>query len=445
MLDKGKEEEKKKKQVWTQEQETLLASWSERAAGYRWLHSRSEKKYRKSNYSFTIPVIILSTLTGTANFAMDSFVPEEHKQVAMACVGGVNIFAGILSTLQNFLRYAELMEGHRVAEVSWSKFSREISVELALEPGMRKPAFDFLTVSRAEYDRLIEQSPTIDDNIIAQYNYKFMRKKKNKNGGKLDETQSIASDGSPRSLLDEQIDEEINHPHVCNGIHKCSVYKRKPEDKVAENVSNAAHKLLEKKFNKKWDLDVIHDKVNELPGMSVKAASSNFESRKELEGLKSIGKVKSFKQKINKGEIEDHPAKEIKKIVNAIEKDDTIETKIEFKESENLRLSLDDEDKKMLIDNLDIKSEDKTLPLPAPLSEPETEPLLPEPEPLSEPVSELEESIENKKINVDTNSKESQTTGDVVIDIEDSNASSGDDLFKEEKEIKSFLDKIEEE
>ena len=74
------------------------------------------------------------------------------------------------------------MEGHRVAEVSWSKFSRETSVELALDPdAIGKPAFDFLTVSRAEYDRLIEQSPTIDDNnIIAQYNAKFMKKKKSK-------------------------------------------------------------------------------------------------------------------------------------------------------------------------------------------------------------------------------------------------------------------------
>ena len=82
------------REVWTSEQENLLASWSERASGYRWLHSRSEKLYRKRNYAFTIPVIILSTLTGTANFAMDSFVPEEHKQMAMACVGGVNIFGG---------------------------------------------------------------------------------------------------------------------------------------------------------------------------------------------------------------------------------------------------------------------------------------------------------------------------------------------------------------
>ena len=175
---------------------------------------------------------------------MDSFVPEEHKQMAMACVGGVNIFAGILSTLQNFLRYAELMEGHRVAEVSWSKFSREISVELALEPSMRKPAFDFLTVCRAEFDRLVEQSPTLDDSIIAMYSAKFMKKKKHKKG-KLDSSVSTESDGRPRSLLNEDIEGEIDHPHVCNGIHKCRIYQPKKEDKIAENLSNAAHKLID--------------------------------------------------------------------------------------------------------------------------------------------------------------------------------------------------------
>lgn len=437
-----KEESKKKKQLWTEEQERLLASWSERASGYRWLHSRSEKKYRKSNYAFTIPVIILSTLTGTANFAMDSFVPEEQKQIAMACVGGVNIFAGILSTLQNFLRYAELMEGHRVAEVSWSKFSREISVELALEPSMRKPAFDFLTVSRAEYDRLIEQSPTIDDNIIAQYNYKFMRKKKNKNGGRLDETQSVSSDGSPRSLFDEEIEEEINHPHVCNGIHKCNVYKPKPEDKIAENVSSAAHKLLEKKFNKKWDLDRIHEKVHDQPRTSVKAASNNFEnknfeSRKELEGLKNIGKVKSFKDKINKEEVEDHPAEEIKKIVKAIANESgEEETKIGLTESEDLRLTINDEEKKMLINHIDGDArEPEQGPAPEPVPEP-----VPEPAPEPAPESEI---IEEIIIKVETNSKESQTDEHVVIEIVGEDESSQDDLFKEEKEIKDFLDKIE--
>ena len=45
----------------------------------------------------------ISTLTGAANVGMDSFVTQENKSVASAIVGGVNIFAGIVSTLQNFL------------------------------------------------------------------------------------------------------------------------------------------------------------------------------------------------------------------------------------------------------------------------------------------------------------------------------------------------------
>ena len=187
-------------QIWTPEQEELLAEWSEKATCYRWLHSRSEKRYRCRNYTFTIPVIILSTLTGTANFAMDSFVPEENKKVAMAGVGAVNIFAGILSTLQNFLRYAELMESHRLSEVQWSKFGRNIAVELALDPKRRKPANDFLKVCRAEYDRLIEQSPAIDDPIVNQFKANFK--------------------GT-----------DINKPDMCNGLKRCKVFVPSEEDK----------------------------------------------------------------------------------------------------------------------------------------------------------------------------------------------------------------------
>lgn len=455
--DKEKDGKKKKKQIWTEEQEKLLASWSEKASGYRWLHMRSEKLYRKRNYAFTIPVIILSTLTGTANFAMDSFVPEEHKQIAMACVGGVNIFAGILSTLQNFLRYAELMEGHRVAEVSWSKFSREISVELALEPDMRKPAFDFLTVCRAEFDRLIEQSPTIDDSIIAQYNAKFMKKKKIKKSSKgIENTTSVDINGSPRSVISDggHNEDDIDHPHVCNGIHKCNIYKPKPEDKLHETVAMAGGKFMENKFNKKWSLDKIHDKVSEIPKASVKNTAINFENRQELEGLKNIGKVKSFKEKINKEEVEDHPAKEIKKIVKAIKEDsleeeEEEETIVNLTSSEMMRTTLDDEDKEMLLNSIkepptetnpeeiiigDFQEEEQLLPK---VSEPQPEP---------EVVETLVEIVDD----IESNTKETQTEkeenkGDIVIDVEEEKSESNDehDLFKEENEIKDFLEKIE--
>ena len=64
----------------------------------------------------------------------------------------------------------------------------------------------------------------------------------------------------------------------------------------------------------------------------------------------------------------------------------------------------------------------------------------PEPEPGPEP-EQLDEII----IDIDGNSKGSQTDEHIVIDIQDEgeDESSNDDLFKEEKEIKDFLDKIE--
>ena len=42
-MEKKEDKKKAKPQVWTKEQENLLAEWSEKASAYRWLHSRSEK------------------------------------------------------------------------------------------------------------------------------------------------------------------------------------------------------------------------------------------------------------------------------------------------------------------------------------------------------------------------------------------------------------------
>jgi hypothetical protein len=161
---------------WTKEQETLMAEWSDVASCYRWLHDRAEKKYYGHNLSITIPVIILSTLTGAANFAVGSFIPEGQtaiKGYVSAGLGGISIFAGILTTLGNFFQYAQKSESNRVASISWGKFQRLIAVELAINPIDRIDAMDFLKICRQDLDRLIEQAPQIPDDIIAAFEREF--------------------------------------------------------------------------------------------------------------------------------------------------------------------------------------------------------------------------------------------------------------------------------
>jgi len=183
-------------QCWSDEVEILLKEWAEKASCWRWLDGRSEKKYRYKYYCFSIPVIILSTLTGTANFGMDSYVPENGKQLATAVVGGLNLFAGVLSTLQNFLKVAENMESSRSCCVAWSKLQRSIQIELSLDPDRRQNCHDFLKICRAEYDRLTELSPVVDDDIIDTFKNRFK-------------------------------EYDVAKPSICNGLDSIQIYKKK--------------------------------------------------------------------------------------------------------------------------------------------------------------------------------------------------------------------------
>ncbi len=158
---------------WSPEIEELLAEWAEVALCYQYLHNYSTRKYKRKYHHYQIPIIVLSTLTGTANFAADSYVPEHLKQGFSACVGSLNIAAGIMGTLLAFLKYAEIYEGHRISALAWSKLSRNIEIELALHDAKRKPCKEFLKVMRSEYDNLLESSPNIDLDIIQLFNKKF--------------------------------------------------------------------------------------------------------------------------------------------------------------------------------------------------------------------------------------------------------------------------------
>ena len=87
---------------WSYQHERILIEWADKAICYRWLHLESHRSYSFKNRWFTIPVIIMSTLTGTANFAQER-VPIDIQPYYQLIVGSVNILAGIITTIQQFL------------------------------------------------------------------------------------------------------------------------------------------------------------------------------------------------------------------------------------------------------------------------------------------------------------------------------------------------------
>ena len=157
---------------WTTEHEKILVEWADKAMCYRWLHSRSNILYSKLNALYTIPVIIISTLTGTANFAQGR-VPSLYLSYFTMIVGGFNILAGIITTIQQFLKITQLNEAHRVSSISWDKFYRNIKIELAKHPNERINIIQMLKMGEEEFDRLIETSPVIPEKIIENFKESF--------------------------------------------------------------------------------------------------------------------------------------------------------------------------------------------------------------------------------------------------------------------------------
>ena len=161
---------------WTNEHEKILIEWGDKAMCYRWLHSRSNMMYSTLNAWYTIPVIIISTVTGTANFAQER-VPINYQNYFVMIVGSFNILAGIITTIQQFLKITQLNEAHRVSSIAWDKFYRNIKMELAKHPRERMDVKHMLKICKEEFDRLIETSPDIDRTILKKFKETFEGKK----------------------------------------------------------------------------------------------------------------------------------------------------------------------------------------------------------------------------------------------------------------------------
>jgi hypothetical protein len=202
---------------WTRQLENLVAEWADKASCYQWMHQKTEVRFQKYNYYFTIPVIIMSTLTGTANFATSSIVStEEQAKLVTFGIGAISIIAGVISTVANFLRYAQGSEAHRVAAISWGKFQRFISIELSLHPNERMDAMAFLKMGRIELDRLIEQSPPIPPDTVEQFIIAFKDKK------------------------------DIIRPEIAGGIDHTRIFDDR-ESRLAKVVAEAAYAIQQKK------------------------------------------------------------------------------------------------------------------------------------------------------------------------------------------------------
>ena len=284
--------------IWNDTEVNLLKKWGEQAASYRVLHNRAYRKYKYLTALFTIPVIIISTLTGTANFSQGTIIqiyPGIDVYLPLF-IGALNLISGIITTIGQFLRVSELNEANRNASISYGKFARNICTELSLPPNERTySGIDFIQICRNEMDRLIEQSPEIGMKIINKFesNKKF---------------------------------QHIIKPELIN-ISPIEVYKPSKEEKTKEMVAGAANKFRQNFIKTKLkDLDphnISNSKVKEYDmRRDVELELAEIRDNKILKNEETIRKVSSVFENKNNTHVVD-----MTKVKNMFENNEPVQSR----------------------------------------------------------------------------------------------------------------------
>lgn len=234
-------DKKQSRDYWKAEEETIIQQWADKAQCYQWMHARCREIYQTKNAWFTIPVIIISTITGTANFAQDRFGDNIKDYVVMS-IGTLSIIAGIITTIYQFLKISEYNEGHRVAAISWGKFYNNLKTTGLRHPLDRMNPNQAIKMYQDEYDRLKEVSPDILPKILKTFNTKFKTNKelvKPEIGNKLDYTKVYEMDDEERQKMIDDINNVKPNKKFVNTFFNLT--GRNPTDREVKSINDSTN------------------------------------------------------------------------------------------------------------------------------------------------------------------------------------------------------------
>ena len=160
---------------WCDEHENLLKEWAEKARFYSWMHHKTSVDYNRLNSYLTLPLIIISTINGSANFTLVGNKENGffYSTIFPLIIGTMSIITAVLSSSTKFLKTAELKEKHMLFYRQFNILVRNICLELSLPREQRKPPSEILNINRHEFDRMVNEAPNIPEHIIVEFNKRF--------------------------------------------------------------------------------------------------------------------------------------------------------------------------------------------------------------------------------------------------------------------------------
>jgi hypothetical protein len=155
---------------WTPELEALLVAWAEKASGYAWLHNRSIALFKHRNLWLAVPAALLAYISASTTLLTAN---DEAGSWRIIVAGLGSLVSGMLINFQELFTFKELSEQHRLSQLGFLAYFRDISCELSVPKMQRKEASEYVTLKRLEMDKLLEHAPDIPPQIVKAFDERF--------------------------------------------------------------------------------------------------------------------------------------------------------------------------------------------------------------------------------------------------------------------------------
>lgn len=156
---------------WDEELENLLRDWGEKSAYLSVLHHNDRKYWREKSNFFSITSIIITTISSSLSLSSTN---SPYYIFVMYCVGIVGLLSSLLQSIKQFYNADERASDHKLISRQYSNFYRSIKLQLALKKESRTPVNEFVNWAFKEYERLLQESPLINDKTIEKFKKKFI-------------------------------------------------------------------------------------------------------------------------------------------------------------------------------------------------------------------------------------------------------------------------------
>lgn len=157
--------------MWNEEIEDILLDYGLEAQMLYYVYNKSVMVYKKMINYFTIPSIIISSITGALLF------DDKIKDITISSyiLASMNILIAVLQTLLKFFNYSELENQCVILSIEYLKLYEDIRFQLLLESSKRENADEFLEKIKIQREKLYSKFSIIQDKVRTDF------KKRHKN------------------------------------------------------------------------------------------------------------------------------------------------------------------------------------------------------------------------------------------------------------------------